>query len=46
MTFWIVNGLLAVFSAALIGKVLMAKYPNSGFNLFGGKTAKPENGAD
>ena len=28
---WIVIMMLGVFSAALIGKVLMKRYPNSGF---------------
>ena len=45
MTFWIVNGLLAVFSAALIGKVLMSKYPDSGFNIFGGSDDQAEKSA-
>lgn len=35
MTLGIAKALLLVFSAALIGKVLMKRYPDSGFNLFG-----------
>lgn len=40
MVLAVAKGLLLIFSAALIGKVLMKRYPNSGFDIFGKKTGE------
>ncbi|WP_300514037.1 hypothetical protein [Aliiroseovarius sp.] len=37
MMLGIAKGILLVFSAAMIGKVLMKRYPDSGFNIFNKK---------
>ncbi|CUJ84936.1 hypothetical protein PH7735_00429 [Shimia thalassica] len=37
MLIWTVIFMLGIFSAALIGKVLMKRYPDSGFDVFSKK---------